>query len=471
MNCKQCQERLHDYLDETLEAAGRAEVGEHLAACEACRRELDALRKVAALVGSLEEVPEPAGLLQGVRARIDKPSAWERVRRLLTQPLRPGYSVAIPVLIVAFFAVFVVMMLPHKPTELADKPPSDGSEAALTELAYDVEEPALSEEESAGEFGYAKPAYKDGRKARDYANDRKVSDKLDTDDDSDSDEIERPDTEDFQSALRGSGAGDRTENGLLKGGDTGGLEKSVEAEEVEPELEEGEHLARRESGRALNVNAELERDKLSADAEPADEDTYARKSETNGEADEDKARLTEPDGRPREKTLADVANGPREPHSSRKADHIALGPRGVEGVWKDQTLKGEKVIELVVVDFQHDRSNVERIVAEEAGRVLEIRSKSNKLLDALVLEVPDKNYDNAVRRINMYNFGNQKVLQERQKPDQQKRMDDSPAVTTRGGPNTQQSIWNTPFRLIIRRIIQKTTPTDDDKTTEERQAE
>ena len=468
MNCKQCQERLHDYLDETLEAAGRAEVGEHLAACDACRRELEALRKVAALVASLDEVPEPAGLLVGIRARIDKPSAWERVRQLLTQPLRPGYSVAIPVLIVAFFAVFVVMMLPHKPTELADKPPSDGSEAAQTELAYDMEEPALRKKETGREYGYAKPSDKGGGKDKESSNDEKLSDKSGTAHESKLDEIERPDTEDAELTLRGSGAGGLTENGLSKGGETRGLEESVEAEEVEPELEDGGHLARRENGKALNVNAELERDKLRADAEPADDDTYALKAETNGEADENKVTLTEPEGRARGEELADVANGPREPDPTRNDEVRTLMPTVWEGVGKDQKLKGEKVIELVIVDFQHDRSNVERIVAEEAGRVREVRSRS-RVLNGLLLEVPDKNYDNAVRRINMYNFGNQKVLQEQQKPDQEKRRDDSPAVTTRSG-GTQQSIWNAPFRLIIRRIIQKTTPTDDNAA-EEGQAE
>ena len=118
MNCRQCQERLQDFLDETLEAAERAEVGAHIASCEACRGELEALRKVASLVGSLDELPAPEGFLQGVRARIERPSAWERVRRFMTQPVRPGYSVAIPVIIVAFLAVFAVMMsLPPKTTK------------------------------------------------------------------------------------------------------------------------------------------------------------------------------------------------------------------------------------------------------------------------------------------------------------------------------------------------------------------
>lgn len=456
MNCKQCQERLHDYLDETLEAAGRAEVGEHLAACDACRRELAALRKVAALVASLDEVPEPAGLLQGVRARIDRPSAWERVRQLLTQPLRPGYSVAIPVLIVAFFAVFAVMNLPPKTPELADKPTADGPEAAPTELAYDMGETGLRKKETGSEYGYAKPSYKGGGEARDYANDMKVSEKLDTVDESESDELDKPDAGERELTARGSFRL-RTENGLSKGGETRGLEESVEAEEVEPELEEGEQLVRREGGKAL----ERERDKLTTNAETAHEDTYARKSETNGEPDEDKARVTEPETRPQEE-LADVANGPRERHRTTSGDVTTLMPTVWEGVGKGQKLKGEKVIELVIVDFQHDRSNVERIVAEEAGRVREVRSRS-RVLNGLLLEVPDKNYDNAVRRINMYNFGNQKVLQERQKPDQEKRMDDSTALDARG-PSTQQNIWNTPFRLIIRRIIQKTTPTDDNAT-------
>ncbi len=447
MNCKQCQKRLHDYLDETLEADARAEVGEHLAACEACRRELDALRKVAALVGSLDEVPEPSGFLVGVRARIDRPSAWERVRQLLTQPLRPGYSVAIPVLIVAFFAVFVVMNLPPKTPELAEKPTADSPEAAPTEIAYDMEKTTWHEEK-AGEYGYFKPSDEDGSKAKDYTNDTKVRKRLDTDHGSKLDDIEGTDTDETGSSLGGSFRGGATQDTVSKGGEGGGLEdESVDAEVAQPEIEEGEQLARRESGESLRVKGELK----------AGDDTYALETDTRGEADEDKASLAEIESRPGEK-LADVAGADREPDATRDLNIPTVTPAGPRGVTKSQPPKAEEVIELAVVDFPRDRTNVERIVAEEAGRVFEVRAGSNKLLDGLVLEVPEKNYDNAVRRLYFYNDANVKVLQEQKQQLQGKTRSESGRVSA-GRSGTQQNVWNSPFRLFVRRIVQKTTAT------------
>ena len=118
MNCQHCRERLHDYLDETLEAAERAQVSAHVTACAGCRRELEELRKVAVFVGSLDELPVPHGFLQDVRQRIDRPTVWERLRGLLLRP-RPSMSVAIPVIIVAFVAVFYIMTRPPKSAEQA----------------------------------------------------------------------------------------------------------------------------------------------------------------------------------------------------------------------------------------------------------------------------------------------------------------------------------------------------------------
>jgi hypothetical protein len=138
MDCQQCRERLQEYLDGTLDADEQALVTVHVASCEACRRELDELRKVATLVGSLDEVPEPAGFLQAVRERIDRPTVWERLTGILTRPLRPGVSVAIPLIIVVFVAVFIIMTNLPKTTEHVEKAEEDESSEQI-EIARTLE--------------------------------------------------------------------------------------------------------------------------------------------------------------------------------------------------------------------------------------------------------------------------------------------------------------------------------------------
>ncbi|MBN1918141.1 MAG: zf-HC2 domain-containing protein [Verrucomicrobia bacterium] len=150
MNCQQSRERLHDYLDEALEAAERAQVSEHLTGCAACRREIEELRKVAALVGSLDELPVPGGFLHSVRARIDRPTVWERLRGLLVTP-RPGVSVAVPVIIVAFVAAFYVMTRPPKVAEQSR--PESQPKAGEIEVAYDYDAEGRPGRDGNGSFG------------------------------------------------------------------------------------------------------------------------------------------------------------------------------------------------------------------------------------------------------------------------------------------------------------------------------
>ncbi len=47
MNCKRCQKRIHEYLDEALPSKLRTSVGEHLAGCHVCREALDNERTLA----------------------------------------------------------------------------------------------------------------------------------------------------------------------------------------------------------------------------------------------------------------------------------------------------------------------------------------------------------------------------------------------------------------------------------------
>ena len=78
MNCEQTKDRLDEYLDGELSADDAAAVEQHLAGCEACRAELEALRKTAALVKSLPRVKAPEGLASDVKASLARRTTTRR---------------------------------------------------------------------------------------------------------------------------------------------------------------------------------------------------------------------------------------------------------------------------------------------------------------------------------------------------------------------------------------------------------
>src|SRR5687767_124213 len=64
-------ERLSEYLDGELSAADRAAVDAHLAACDVCREDLEALRAVTARARALPDTVPDVELWSGIAARID----------------------------------------------------------------------------------------------------------------------------------------------------------------------------------------------------------------------------------------------------------------------------------------------------------------------------------------------------------------------------------------------------------------
>ncbi len=78
MDCDRTQQHLSAWLDGELPAESAAEVRAHLAACTACRSELEELRATVALVSRLPLQPAPADLAEGIEraiARSDRPPA------------------------------------------------------------------------------------------------------------------------------------------------------------------------------------------------------------------------------------------------------------------------------------------------------------------------------------------------------------------------------------------------------------
>ncbi|MCC7492191.1 MAG: hypothetical protein IT204_07605 [Fimbriimonadaceae bacterium] len=80
MNCEVCQRELaaHDLPDQP--ARRQAAVEAHLAQCPECRHELAVLRRTAALLASQPLDEPPAGLWQGVEARLAQPTPWRLPR-------------------------------------------------------------------------------------------------------------------------------------------------------------------------------------------------------------------------------------------------------------------------------------------------------------------------------------------------------------------------------------------------------
>lgn len=76
MNCAQIRQLLHDYLDDDLSATAGDSIDRHLADCEGCRKEMQALESLAARARDLAtEIPPRRDLWPAIETRIDKESS------------------------------------------------------------------------------------------------------------------------------------------------------------------------------------------------------------------------------------------------------------------------------------------------------------------------------------------------------------------------------------------------------------
>ena len=92
-------QRLSDYLDGDMNSAERAECEAHVATCEPCSADLDALRDVLARARSLQAPALPAELWSGIQERIAAVPTRRRVLRIprpfiftLPQALAAGFA-------------------------------------------------------------------------------------------------------------------------------------------------------------------------------------------------------------------------------------------------------------------------------------------------------------------------------------------------------------------------------------------
>jgi anti-sigma factor RsiW len=98
MICPDREAQLNEYVDGTLEAAERAAVEQHLAACAGCRAAVAELRTLLAQAGSLPQSIEPSrDLWGGIAARIGQRATWN-----LRRAFWAGALAAAATLVIAF---------------------------------------------------------------------------------------------------------------------------------------------------------------------------------------------------------------------------------------------------------------------------------------------------------------------------------------------------------------------------------
>src|SRR5437773_32141 len=116
MNCQEVQERLSEYLEQSLDDASIRTVDIHLSSCRLCRAEADSLVRCIQNIAGLPMVEPPLGFAQRVMSHVReieaRPSVWER----LWFPL--GIKMPIHATAIVLIGVLAVYLLekdePHK---------------------------------------------------------------------------------------------------------------------------------------------------------------------------------------------------------------------------------------------------------------------------------------------------------------------------------------------------------------------
>lgn len=111
MKCERARKMLADYVNEALDTEGNREIQEHVARCEACRRELSALGKILELIDNVKVEYPPTSVWENFLPDLHKRIANEAALIFKKQQrqhlyLLPGWAaVAAIVLIIAASAM------------------------------------------------------------------------------------------------------------------------------------------------------------------------------------------------------------------------------------------------------------------------------------------------------------------------------------------------------------------------------
>lgn len=107
MDCEEIREHLSAYVDDLLDAGGKARVEEHLLSCKACQQELAKLKALVRELGSLESVEPPKDFLDQLNERIEARSWFPKILRTLFKPMR----VKIPLEFAGAVAVAILVLV------------------------------------------------------------------------------------------------------------------------------------------------------------------------------------------------------------------------------------------------------------------------------------------------------------------------------------------------------------------------
>jgi anti-sigma factor RsiW len=156
MNCESFQNELHEYVDGILSAGARADAGQHLAGCDACRRLLQKEEQLARVLAvRLRQSSEALALAPEIRRNIlaaardtsTTPTAAESITNLWRYWLRLAAIPAVSLLVIAAF-LFAPRFSGKHAIQKVQKP------APLPVVSYSPR-PAVSVQ-----ISYRVPAYK-----------------------------------------------------------------------------------------------------------------------------------------------------------------------------------------------------------------------------------------------------------------------------------------------------------------------
>ncbi len=132
MDCKEIQERLHEYAEALLAPEESGVVKNHLNQCDDCTRELEEIRAYLSALSGLPGVPAPDGFLESVREKVAKKNRYNDIIELLFYPLK----LKIPLEAAGVIGLAVIVFVLYKPVDYLKK----GPESAVYEQEYAVNE-------------------------------------------------------------------------------------------------------------------------------------------------------------------------------------------------------------------------------------------------------------------------------------------------------------------------------------------
>lgn len=141
--CGEVRERLHDWIDGTLEETERGPIRSHLETCAACRAELTAFERLSAEAGRLpRELRPPRDLWPGIEPRLAQswwrrlvPADWRAVPRPATPLLAAGAALLALAVGVWFWRVEPVSPVAGPGTVIETASRSEAAFRAQAELA------------------------------------------------------------------------------------------------------------------------------------------------------------------------------------------------------------------------------------------------------------------------------------------------------------------------------------------------